>query len=524
MLSTGHSTSSLQSTRMLSEEALHIESARGQQSRALTAALKLESGSQAIIKEAASQALSVVIEAPDRQSEFGELLLKNVRTMTEGMESEVSAPIIKAATRIAESVSRYKVVLQEPCRVFTSTPPQHFATVYSQEGKKPEIVMGFNPKEPHTIPLGDYLDVRISRTIQRCVKEGMKVELFMGNKNEVEHFYKLNGDFTYKAALNTKSSIQYLLFENPEGVQKIVVLGIANESKLTHTLLQIKSLGVPDENVSIRGSIEFSLGRLERQLDEAMDVLVGEKPIALAVVGNRSQLVLEAAKRLHPNEMSVEFNSDDEREKRAVELLTKYNGYVEKDINNKIFKVSSITIGEEGNQRVLLSFRMPNGDLSRMATKAVFKRPKVEGFVMVGAGGSLREDSGVGSYQLTHSSTLQGRETIKLGEEHMMPLPFAEKCRKNASNVTVISPLVETKAWLHEHKEKATSVDVETYFIMEGLQHAMRTSEFATKVFSGLFVSDVVGPHPLVGKIDMNAAWVSLPTLLQQSLTYVEVK
>lgn len=223
--------------------------------------------------------------------------------------------------------------------------------------------------------------------------------------------------------------------------------------------------------------------------------------------------------------MKGPFNTADEKEKKAVELLTKNNNYKEVNLDG-IFKFSTIDVEVDGKIVSLVSFRMPNGDLSRVATKVLFKQSQVNGFVMVGAGGSLSKDSDIGNYQVTTQSRLEGKKTISINPNRILPLPIKDNkeiCSSNNSNVTVISPPVETREWLQKAKTENQSVDVETYFIMEALDEAIDGKHEETKVFPGLFISDQVEGHPLVEKIDINNAWKELSNLLTQSLNFFNV-
>lgn len=503
---------------------LQIQSARSQSDCAVIQAKKEGEHVAKVIMACLPTVIAQIEERPELQGRFAELLNEAVANFTEGkMEAGAREKLLHKVAKVGNVAKAYNITVRAPATPFAKVAPEHFS-VYDRGAPMPRVVLHFDPKAKHTIPLEDYLRVRMSPTIQQFIAQGTSIDVFVGPSRDIEHYYHLNGKYKVVAHLNTKSSITYLLFEDKKGRKKVVVTGISNESKLTHTLLQLKAAGVPLEHISVRGDINTCIRALGERLEGAVNKHVAGKPIALAVMGNRSGMVLEVAERLYPEEMRGPFATEDEREKQAVALLTEHNDYKETNIDG-IFKLSSVEVDTKEGRKVLISFRMPNGDLSRLATRLVLQQNQVDGFVMVGAGGSLRRDSAVGNYQVTTKAHLDGEE-VELPTEHIMPLEFRSRefCQLGNSNMTVLSPLVETEQWLTEAREGFQNVDVETYFIMEALAEAMKTDDFATKIFPGLFISDVVEDHPLVEKIDPKNAWPHLPILLDQSLTHAKVE
>lgn len=510
----------------VSNNDLHIYSARSQQERALVEVKKTRDPElEALVTESMQRVMAQVEENPTKQEQFKYLFLDEFEKLTGDLESEDQNRMLDQMLKICETVEKYNVILMTDHP--TPLVKEHYLIEYDQLSDIPPCVRRFDTKADHTIPLKQYIDVRMSKPIQRFVQLGTSIDIFVGPAEDVEKYYYFQEDnpFRLKGHLNTRSSINYLLFENDRGEQKVVVIGISNESKLTHTLLQLKAAGVDIDHVLVRGSIDACAERLEEKLDENLRRIVGDKPIALAIMGNRSGMVLEAAERLYPDEMGP-FANVGQREKKAEELLRKHNNLRTVDLDG-IFKFSAVDVMIDGKPQVLIAFRMPNGDLSRIATRLLLnQKQSVGSFVMVGAGGSLRQDSGVGSYQLTTTSQLDGKEPAQVDDKRVMPLSFRERdvCKLNNTNLTVISPLVETQAWLVDARKSVQSVDVESFFIMDAYAEAVNTRGVATMVFPGLFISDQVGSHPLIDKIDVSSAWPHLPALLSDALTYSQVE
>ena len=113
------------------------------------------------------------------------------------------------------------------------------------------------------------------------------------------------------ANLKTDSSLKYYLFINEENpkLNKIVILGVGNETKLNHLLLQLKLSGVDLNKIIIRGNIEDALYDNQQKLNDIIVNLKGE--IDTVFMGNRSLILLEFARRKYPKEMKSQPRRDE---------------------------------------------------------------------------------------------------------------------------------------------------------------------------------------------------------------------
>ena len=85
---------------------------------------------------------------------------------------------------------------------------------------------------------------------------------------------------------------------------------------------------------------------------------------------------------------------------------------------------------------------------------------------------------------------------------------------KGGKNITVDSPLVETKEWEKKHKSSKTSVDVETYHILKALKEGKEKNP-NMEILPGIFTSDVLGEHPLIEKISGENALVNIGNVIK---------
>jgi len=413
----------------------------------------------------------------------------------------------------------------QPEQVEESPPiidPEKYAN-YSEAQPIPEEILSADITAPHTIPYDQYLDRRISGIIRSLlVQHSVPVEIFAGSQEDLENFYRVQ-EFTCLAELKTASSIKYYLFKNPkDGTSKIVIHGISNDSKLRHVLLQLKYSGIDLEGVIVRGRIDEAIEHNIQALETALDTC--SAPLELGIVGSRWQIIAELAELLYP----AEFIDLPEQEKYdiAIEILEDNHNLQTIEIGGGVFKFSYMEVYlRNGQRKGIIAFRMPNGNLSSYAVKELLNR-KIANIIMTGAGGSLSSRRTLGSYQLIDSSRYLG-ETVSSKELNIMPLPLPEDfpVHEEGRNVTVFSPLEETKEWLRQVRRNGnTSVDVETFHILQ----TVARHEHQPQILPGIFTSDVVvgkgeTHQPLVEKIDENTAWRYLASLLLRSFDYIDL-
>ena len=428
---------------------------------------------------------------------------------------------------IIEYANKYNVLYYYSCKVSYGVYDQTIYESFLKERNIPKYIQIFGPKEPHMIPVSQYLDVRLSRTIRALIskvnEQGRNTEIFIGSEEKMMVFYT-NFGYERIANLKTNSSLKYYLFANIENpkLNKIVILGVGNETKLNHLLLQLKYSDVDLDKIIIRGNLEDSILENKRKLDSIIDGIKLE--IDTVFMGNRSLILIEFANRKYPNEMRTASNVDD-AEKIAEKLLKEHHNLKTYEIGDGIYKFSCFELRIMTKIVAIIGFRMPNGNLAQIATEAFMKKG-VHHFVMLGAGGSLSSLSSVGSYQLINSTTYNNSHillsdiNIKKMNVDLSDIPLVD----NGNNITLNSPLEETRNWMTKvRNSNLTSVDVETYHIIKGIRNCENYMD-KTEVLLGIFISDVVGAHPLVQKIKSYKAWEYLPKLLNKCFEYIENK
>ena len=432
---------------------------------------------------------------------------------------------ISKAKEIIEYTNKYNIIFYNSYNNFPEADYQAVINSFKIERDIPEYIKSFNINQPHLTPIDQYLSIRLSLTIRLMINkanhQGRNTEIFIGSENQMFYFYT-NIGYELIANLNTNSSLQYYLFakkENPK-LNKIIILGVGNETKLNHLLLQLKLGGIDLDKVIIRGNIENSFSENQLKLEAIINSL--ENEIDTVFIGNRSLILKEYAKMKYPNEMKKATN-ENESEKIAEKLLKEYHNLKTYKIGEGVFKFSSFEINVGNKSILIICFRMPNGNLAQIATEILITKG-TNRLVMLGAGGSLSQLSSVGSYQLIKSASYNNNSilvsdlNVKEISIDLSEIPLLE----NASNITLDSPLLETRNWLMQVKNsKLTCVDVETYHIFKGIQNRQKLVK-QIELLAGIFISDVVGERPLIEKIKSLNTWNHLPKFLNSCFEYIE--
>ena len=458
--------------------------------------------------------------------------------------------LFSKAQEIIEYANKYKVIL---CKKITNiskiNPLEYYNKSLLKESPFPNSIkniLAFGPREPHMIPIFEYIDIRLSRTIRFLIskanEQGKNTEIFIGSENQMLAFYTHLG-YELLAHLKTNSSLAYYFFinKNNPNFNKIVILGIGNETKLNHLLILLKlsDINIDLDKIIIRGNLENFIHENKTELENIIDNIEAKTKIKIDsfFLGNRSLILLEFAKIKYPNEMRDFSNQNKDERKNisfAERILKEKHNLQTYEIGNGVYKFSyfefSIRLKKSEKEKKLgiIAFRMPNGSLAKIVTE-IFLERKINHFIRVGAGGSLCNLSQVGSYQLI-KSTCYNKNKIMINElgfkemkKNLNEIPVLE----NGNNITLDSPLIETRNWMNKvknSKNNFTSVDVETYHIIKGIKKYSKKFGNKTEFLLGIFISDVVGNVPLVEKIKYLNAWKYLPKLFKICFEYIEKK
>lgn len=382
-------------------------------------------------------------------------------------------------------------------------------------------IVHFDITKPHTIDPKKYLSNRVPETVLielRKAAAAEKSEVFIGSSEDMNKFYH---PLVYTLSLNSPTSTTFSIFTNPDDPKdyKIIIGGITSKTRLNHQMLQFRFAGFSPEDITkirVRGSFD---NLYTNELEYLRDSLKEFQGIPIVCFfGGRWFPMAYISKKIHPD---IDQGNDEASLAKLYNTLNPKR-HTTASLNYDLVKVSQ----EDGSEIVLMGLRMPNGSYAGKVTDQLLKYG-VNSLIMMGAGGSLSSESGVGSYQFLKSSVYYQEEVTLSSEEKITP-DFTNTtllASEDARNITVDSPLVETKEWLDTSKSFAKSVDVETFHIMKSIvAHNTQHPDNKAKIVAGIFNSDVVGDHPLEEKIDANNAYIHLEPFVDCSLSALNVK
>ncbi|KJR91139.1 hypothetical protein PL318_26390 [Burkholderia pseudomallei] len=352
--------------------------------------------------------------------------------------------------------------------------------------------------EKHTIPIDKYLTNRLSSgAVEQARHHGCEIFCGSGREEMLNHYARRGFDRAISISSNTSTRFD-LFTSSSNGKSLLVLSGMSGATRIKHQLFQLHFADVDLNMVKLVGDIDSlkAKGRtaLRKELSQLPSI-----PNKTLFIGARWQIMEYLGKQL--------FNVDDSEKEGT--------GYSKLDVKeHKVadFVFDTATLNLDGRRHLVAALRMPNGDLAYDAMKG-FLDHGFNQVIMCGAGGRLAGDAQVGDYMLLERSQY-GDQSISLTRECIrVPSTKLFENAKLTSNVTVDSPLQETRRWLDENQE-AGNVDVESAHILRALTEAGPNVE----VLPGLFVSDVVGEHPLEGKISSDDAYRRLQEFVTASL------
>ena len=396
-----------------------------------------------------------------------------------------------------------------------------FLDRFSVTSKVEDKILNFDTTKPHTMNVEKYLENRVPHEVLQKVKIAAKfekVEFFLGSVAEMEAFYQ---PLKYKGALVSPTSTQFHLLINPSNPKeyKIILTGFASQTRMNHQLLQFKFAGLSQdelEKITIRGTLDAQFSAELGALGDSMKEFSDLKKVCM--LGMRWLPMALVSKNIH-SDTSKSDGSDQYINNLYLKLNTKTHTYG--SLSYDTVKLKQV----DGTDVVVIAFRMPNGDYAGKVTDQLIQSG-VESFMLIGAGGSLKQTSGVGGYQIINSSKY-GETTLTIPEELKVKLDFdgtAVPCVEGP-NITVDSPLEENQEWLESSRDTASSVDVESFHILNSIIKRKGELQYDNlKVIAGLFNSDVVGDHPLEEKISTDNAYVHMEEFLGCAISALGVK
>jgi len=349
----------------------------------------------------------------------------------------------------------------------------------------------------HTMDVAKYVATRLPQVAIDKI-QAVGAEIFFGSADELQTWCAQSG-WAARGQFGSPSSSEFVYLQRGSE-EKMIITGIVSRARLAHQVLQLHFAGIDTATLQLRGNIEAlqtaTLGRLEQRLAELPEV-----PEKICFFGARRQVSQSIRRLLQDDAMP------------GAKLSATSTCVVDS------FAFDHMTLELPDDRRVLLmGFRMPNGDLAQGSVSALLGSG-VGTLVMCGAGGALDAQARIGDY-LQIDAALRDGEHLGPTADAMLPAPEGATTRRSVVNITVDSPLEETEAWLADAVKHADCVDVETAHVFRAFEdHAASHPDSGARLLAGLFVSDVVGQHPLTEKISSGDAYAGLDRFIGDVLS-----
>jgi hypothetical protein len=396
---------------------------------------------------------------------------------------------------------------------FAEPPQPDVLARYNVTERIPEWIESA-PLTPSSHTMGDiteYLYNRLGKTIiELLCRPDCNIEIFIGPKDDLLDFYhSFTPALFMKGEIDSPTSTEFYLFENSERKPTTVITNISNQSRFHHQLWQFKYAGIDLKRIKIRGTFEIAI----RPQTTLLRLELRKLPVKprIAILGQRWS-PMEILGKLG-GIRGIEGGAYDSIRPTQFQIGPFVFDYVVADVAGAPDWRSKIGI---------VAFRMPNGSLAAEAVAALVETGTMY-LLLAGAGGSLDPEAVIGSYQIFRHASLAGRKYSVSEASFFLPnLPGGFPLVEDGLNITVDSPLEETREWLERCRSKGFSiVDVESAHIVKALIKSAKGSQ--VKLTPGLFISDVVGMKPLTEKINGGEAYAQLDQLLKSYFLSVGV-
>lgn len=375
---------------------------------------------------------------------------------------------------------------------------------FSQNMPLPDVVHAFNTAEANTLfatlestteeekqEIERVLDIRLYPTIRRLIGE-KGAHVFLGSKTELQAYA---GSIKEKIILEIEvpSSVKFYIALNDSGDIKIYIPNLVSHENLIQQLITLKLAGLDLLKIPILGDTQHY------KLVTAQDLLAFEKQ-ASTYLAKRNVLIVAGC--------SLEETVCSTLEQVFVGKMLKQK------FSGSLVSLTYVQSPQAPNLGFII-LNLNYGEICEEQISMILERFNCIGIFSGSAAGYIPKESQeqlpeIGDRIAVHSARHHSGEIVTLNEEN----------RNLHLHVPTI--FLETFNWLKNAKELgATSVDVETFYILRAVQRYQKTNPLA-KLHTdlGVFISDYVGKKPLRSYNDVFAKY---PVVLQNFIDEVLV-
>ncbi len=359
-------------------------------------------------------------------------------------------------------------------------------TTFEKRTSIPQEVYNFDPHIKNTIITTDpnvlennsedlqkILDIRLYPTLRNLIKEH-RTEIFLGSNEEMVAYYTSN-NARILFEFQIPSSATYYLAKTKNNELFVIMAGLVSKENIIAQMLTLKLAKINLDTIEIIGETEHFSKIVKNDIKKL------KNKIPQLTKGNNILIVAgcgleEVVNKLIHNELPYQLGSSQVFKGTIVSLV-----YTP-------FKVPINSISG------IISLDLNYGEITEKIITSFLKDFYCTYIFTGGAGGYIPEKSllnpPIGSY-IPISRCMNEQGEIVSIEEQSPP-------KEERLHLQIASIFLETYKWLESKRKIASSVDVETFYIMRAIQHYKKANpNLNITTHCGYFVSDYVGEKPL---------------------------
>jgi hypothetical protein len=334
----------------------------------------------------------------------------------------------------------------------------------------------------HCMDVSSYLSKRVPELIVQSIEKN-GADIYINSEVSMGEYYQQQGFDSAFEITGPTSTKYHIITSSKSPKTRLIISNINSNARLKHNALQLLYAGADLHKINIVGAVAEGKDVAVTSLKKSLTRFIMTQN-DLLYIGSRTPVMKH-------------FSAGGGK-------------IVDHNVGGFVF--SSTETEHGGKNFNVFALRMPNGDLAYDAIKT-FLEAGLRNVIMCGAGGRISGDAKVGDYIVVDDSTYENQRLIANDIANIIKLPSSGYMNnRSALNITVDSPLEETNIWFSKNIKNG-SVDVETAHILRAISE--RNNDI--KLVSGLFVSDVLGEHPLDDKINSGGAQKNIKKFVDET-------
>ncbi len=377
-------------------------------------------------------------------------------------------------------------------------------TPFHQRTAIPQEVLDFDPAAKNTLittdpevahnkpeDLARILSIRLYPALRELIISS-RLEVFLGNRHEMHAYYHQMRTATILFEFQIPSSATYFLAESTDGESFMIMADLASRENLVAQLLTLKLASIDVEAVEIIGCTRHFTSIVQNDIDALL------KQIPRLSLGNHVLIVAGCG-----------------LEKAVNEIIRGTFG--ERIGETELFRGDLVSLSYSPlldparDVHGFISLDLNYGEVMEPIVSQLLDRCGCRYVFTGSAGGFIPRESdeerpSIGTRVRVVRSMNESGEVVTLDDDFDLPV--------SKMHLQIPSIFMETYSWLDAAKQRGTSVDVETFYMMRAIRdYNLTNPPKQVTANCGYFVSDYVGEKPLR---EYTNVYRSYPEILSQ--------